>query len=305
MSSNRDLHISDSHEELAPDASWEEDKAFHNAQNKPPEPLQLVKDQAVPPYPFDQNPVFVSIDVECYEHDKSKVTEIGIAILDTADLVGKSPGTNGVDWQLYIRARHLRIRDNSHLRNGDFVADAAENFRYPEGGSEFISLADAPRIIAACFRHPYSKDLRKRLATVSTVEESLPAPYSQAESNKIEHRHRTEHDVEEASSDSADEEPVKRTLVLVGHDIASDIRYLRRVGYDLGNLSNLHTTLDTTSLHRALVDEWNPKSLSGLLGEFDLDGLFPHNAGNDAVHTLWVMVAITLRSATQRGDAEV
>lgn len=305
--------IADRRTEPAEDASWDDVQAYHAAKAQH-NVLQAVNPEALPPYPFDKLPVFVCVDVECYEHDKSKVTEIGVAMLDTADLEGLSPGANGGNWHQKIKARHLRVKEHAHLRNGNFVSDAAEKFEFPEGGSEFVDLADAPRAIATCFREPFCKTDRDEAGLAKSqsqsTEENEIADAEDGGADLPQKEPAVQSSREEAHSDESypkppESESPKRTLILVGHDIASDIRYLRRVGYDLGNLSNLHTTLDTASLQRALVHEWNPKSLAGVLYDFDLTGWHQHNAGNDAVYTLWAMVAVVLKSATQRGDESV
>jgi len=146
-----------------------------------------------------------------------------------------APGQHGVKWRPVIRSRHFRIREYAHLRNTEYVEGDPAAFCKEFGKSEFITLAEAPAAIATCFRPPYSAP---GLPILNNVDKSL-------------------------SSDS------KRTLVLVGHDITNDIRYLRSLGYDVTNLSDL-ATIDTAILYRALMHEWNPKSLGGLMVEFDI-----------------------------------
>lgn len=116
-------------------------------------------------------------------------------------------------------------------------------------------------------------------------------------------------------SDTAD----RRKIVLVGQDLDTDIRYLRQIGIDLNLValkaesgpqaalepmapSSKHRTLDTHSLWRAYAHEWDPKSLGSLLQTFGLVGWHLHNAGNDAVYTLWAMIAVVLQHTVERGD---
>ncbi|KAK0104206.1 hypothetical protein ONS96_005297 [Cadophora gregata f. sp. sojae] len=73
----------------------------------------------------------VSIDVEAWEKDTSKMTEIGIA------------------WMLggVLHARHIVIKDHISLRNGHHVPERRHLFQY--GRSEVLSLNDAGTQIGA------------------------------------------------------------------------------------------------------------------------------------------------------------
>ena len=103
----------------------------------------------------------------------------------------------------------------------------------------------------------------------------------------------------------------KRTIVLVGHDVASDVRFLQRVGYDVSNLSTLHSSnpvIDTQKLFRAFQKIKNPSriatgqsvSLATVMEELDIAPFGLHNAGNDAAYTLQVMVGMAVESAQAR-----
>jgi hypothetical protein len=225
------------------------------------------------PYPFESSPIFVCIDVEAYERSSKIITEIGVATLDTLDLVGVAPGVSGKNWQQKIRARHFRIKEHKSYRNGEFVSDAADQFEF--GESEFIALEDAPAIIASCFKHPFSKP----------EEEEEDAGHGLK--------------VNEGSL----EEP-KRNIIFVAHDVNSDIQFLRQVGYDPLNLSNLIETLDTALLYRAHKRDPNAKAVGNILCDFDFVGWNLHNAGNDAVYTMWILLATCVGEATGRGKKE-
>ncbi|KAF2640668.1 hypothetical protein P280DRAFT_469392 [Massarina eburnea CBS 473.64] len=111
-------------------------------------------DNSVPvPFPFEKSVVFVCVDVESYEKAHDKITEVGIATLDTRDLLGVPPGKDGETWRDKIHARHFRIQEYTHLVNKDFVSGCPERFDF--GKSEFVKLADAPAIVAECFRTPF------------------------------------------------------------------------------------------------------------------------------------------------------
>jgi hypothetical protein len=84
------------------------------------------------PAPFQPEgwPVFICVDVEAYERDRNLITEIGIAVLDSNDIKGKSPGAHGVNWRGMIRARHFRIKEYENYHNSDFIAGCAANFEF-------------------------------------------------------------------------------------------------------------------------------------------------------------------------------
>lgn len=69
------------------------------------------------PHPQESSVVFVCIDVEAFEFSPNQITEIGVATLDTKDIVGVSPGKNGSNWWKVIRAQHFIVREFRHLEN--------------------------------------------------------------------------------------------------------------------------------------------------------------------------------------------
>lgn len=156
------------------------------------------------------------------------------------------------------------------MRNGTFVHDNAANFKF--GSSEFISLGEAPKTVAACFR-----------GSDSTI----------------------------VAQDD------KRTIVLVGHDVEADIRFLLRMGYDVTNLSTLHPSnpvMDTQKLYRAyqkikkpsmVTAGQQPVSLAVVMEELDIAPFGLHNAGNDAAYTMQVMIGMAVESAQLRQNAVV
>ncbi|PBP28596.1 QDE-2-interacting protein [Diplocarpon rosae] len=205
------------------------------------------------PYTPEGSVVFVCVDVEAYERNTRLITEIGISTLDTLDLISLVPGEGGVEWMKKIRARHFRISDHKHLNNGNFVAGCADRFEF--GDSEFVSLKDAPHVVASCFKPPFSK----------------------------------------SDETDFDQEQPKRNIVLVGHDVGADIAFLQSIGYDVTNLSNLLEQVDTAVMWRYLKRELNPRNLASILAELGIIGWNLHNAGNDAAYTLQAMVAIAIK----------
>ncbi|PVH98438.1 hypothetical protein DM02DRAFT_531085 [Periconia macrospinosa] len=105
------------------------------------------------PYPFDQSVVFICVDVESYEKAHNKITEIGIATLDTRHLFGVPPGKDGKNWRPLIQARHFRIEEYGHLVNSEYVRGCPDRFDF--GTSEWIPLRDAPAMVAECFKEPF------------------------------------------------------------------------------------------------------------------------------------------------------
>ena len=211
------------------------------------------------PYPFDNDVVFVCVDVESYERDHKKITEIGISTLDTLDLLNTPPGEGGVEWMKKIRARHFRIAEYAHLQNTEFINGCADRFEEKFGKSEWISINEAPQVIASCFRHPFS----------------TPGQYASYPSDV---RMVGRYGCGSQYVPPVNKDAPKRNIVLVGHEISGDIQYLRNIGYDVSNLSNLLEAIDTTDLFRAMKHGQNPTSLGSVLLDLELIGWNLHNA---------------------------
>lgn len=88
--------------------SWEEELAGMKTKAAAKEPPPAVDPSKPAPFGFCSNVIFVCVDVEAYEKDSSKITEIGISTLDTNDLAGAAPGELGSQWRSKIRVRHFR-----------------------------------------------------------------------------------------------------------------------------------------------------------------------------------------------------
>ena len=202
------------------------------------------------------------MDVESYEYNHNVITEIGFAILDTMEIKFIPPGERGKNWQSKIRARHIRINEHVGYQNSEFVSGCAERFEF--GSSEFVDLADIPKFVADCFRPPYSADIGP---------EEASNLYPPAE---------------------------KRNIVLVGHDANIDIRYLQKLGYNPHQLSNLLEVVDTATLDKVWKQHNQQRSLGNILYDLDMVSWHLHNAGNDAVYTLWAMIGVALCNADLR-----
>ena len=62
------------------------------------------------PFPFEKDGVvFICVDIEAWEKNNSKITEIGICSLDTRQLVGQRPGKDGRNWFSKLVSRHFRL----------------------------------------------------------------------------------------------------------------------------------------------------------------------------------------------------
>ena len=226
------------------------------------------------PFAFEQEVVFVAIDVEWYERSNKTITEIGISILDTANLRDIAPGEGCLAWMDQIRARHFRIKEHSHLINSDFVTGCGDRFEAAFGTSEWISLADAPKVVASCFRFESALALDGSAdASPTDKRNGHDEPSSSCCFASLSG---AEHENDEGAKP-------KRNIILVGHDIKTDVDHLRAVGFDLSNLSNILEIVDTADMFRALKHEQQPRSLGAILLDLGLTGWNLHNA----VSILW------------------
>lgn len=225
-----------------------------------------------PPHPFDDDVIFVAMDVEAWERAPHYITEVGVATLDTRDLRDCAPGASGEGWQKHVRGRHFRIIEYKHMVNHDFVDGCPDRFEF--GDSEFVGMDSVASELARCFHEPYSKKTD------------------------------AEPKIEATAGEKARAQEEKRKIILLGHDLGQDIAYLRSIGFDVLNRSSLHETIDTASMFRSYTRDPNPRSLGSVLAECNLMGWNLHNAGNDAVYTVWAMLAICVKDASERGSKE-
>ncbi|KAF1816100.1 hypothetical protein P152DRAFT_389261, partial [Eremomyces bilateralis CBS 781.70] len=236
------------------------------------------------PYRFDQRIIIVCVDIESYERDHSKITEIGIATLDTYDLVlpgNAVPGPEGQNWRNHIRARHFLIKDHKHLVNHEFVGGCPDKFRF--GETEVISLADAPKAIASCFKEPYSAGINigvDKILRNQANEAPASTPVSQP---------------------TLPEGSPNTKVVILGHDIKNDLEYLQRIGYNPLNLGNrILEIMDTIPLWKAHTRDPRGQGLASCLVEVQIAAWHLHNAGNDAVYTLQLFLGVAVREAAGR-----
>ncbi|KAJ4348695.1 uncharacterized protein N0V89_010073 [Didymosphaeria variabile] len=219
------------------------------------------------PFAYDRSVVFICVDVEAYEKGHRKITEVGMATLDTRDLIHVAPGKDGKAWRDLIQTRHFRVTEFAHLVNSEYVAGCPGSFFF--GESEFVSLKDLPTSVAACFEPPF-----------------CAKPGETPHADNIERGDR-------------------RNLIFLGHDTLTDVKYLQDIGFDPLVLPNLLEAQDSASLFRVWQREDQTTKLARILEKFDIDYFGLHNAGNDAMYTVQVFLAICVREASIRNSPEV
>ena len=101
-----------------------------------------------------------------------------------------------------------------------------------------------------------------------------------------------------------------RSLVIVGHDLRQDVRYLATLGVDVFNMGNVVRHLDSQDMHRGWRQSTHGRSLEVILGELHIPNENLHNAGNDAVYTLRAVVGVSMeqlreKEAYYRGELHV
>ncbi|KAJ2897374.1 hypothetical protein MKZ38_004712 [Zalerion maritima] len=89
--------------------------------------------------------------------------------------------------------------------------------------------------------------------------------------------------------------PGNSDIVLVGHDFDSDVKSLLRLGFNVYAIPNLREIVDSKGTHCHLVNADNGVSVRSSLDHFNLPYKYLHNAGNDAVYTLHVVLATVLQ----------
>jgi len=254
------------------------------------------------PFPFEDQTVVVSIDVESWENDHNIITEIGVSTLDTADLVYIAPGQQGEEWIKKIRSRHFRIKGREALRNFKYLHGNPDMFQF--GTSEFVPIDEAAEAVDGCFEFPYSAGFECS-GPPDLDTEGLPLP-------------RTPAVLDMTRNGNGDD---SRNLLLLGHDIGGDITYLANLGsFIFGSgavslspvrtatrrrkvLSSIRERLDTVVLHKSLTKNDQGTSLVKLCHELDITAWYAHNAGNDARYTLEVFIKLVIKARQEEDVA--
>ncbi|KAI0180973.1 hypothetical protein GGR52DRAFT_13518 [Hypoxylon sp. FL1284] len=203
------------------------------------------------PVPFrpDGSVRFVCVDAEAWERAPDIVTEIGLAILDTRDIIGVPPGEAGAgyNWFNSIRAYHFRVQEHMDKVNRRFVAGCPDLFNF--GQSHIISRGDMARVLSNVIEDKESQEMRP--------------------------------------------------IVMVGHGIGQDLKYMKKVGYNIWNVSQYSDDIDTQWMFQRLEKSPDSRGLQAVCEMLDIPGRNFHNAGNDAVYTLRAMIAIAVNCASQ------
>jgi len=83
--------------------------------------------------------------------------------------------------------------------------------------------------------------------------------------------------------------------VLVFHESASDIKYLKLLSYDVDQAKNVVEIVDTRQMHQFLIQSNDSASLASVLHYLGISYSNLHNAGNDAVYTLQAMIGLAVK----------
>jgi hypothetical protein len=77
---------------------------------------------------------------------------------------------------------------------------------------------------------------------------------------------------------------------------------MRKVGYNVHNLAGLIDHIDTKYMWQYVTRDIQGRRLVAVLADLGLVGWNPHNAGNDAVYTLHVMIGIAFKHLKEREE---
>ena len=100
-------------------------------------------------------------------------------------------------------------------------------------------------------------------------------------------------------------------MSVVGHSIGEDLRILRYLDIDISSIAPIFTIINTHTISRFIFPPYHPDlcpnpehnfSLAGILAEL---GCQPqrfefHNAGNDAVYSVYAMLLLAIQEGTAR-----
>lgn len=100
---------------------------------------------------------------------------------------------------------------------------------------------------------------------------------------------------ETRTSSSSQGRKTKRDIVLVGHDVASDEKFLASIRCDM-TTKKIALRADSKDLHQKLRGAEQGRSLTNVLSDFGIRHKHLHNAGNDAVYTLRAALASAIEA---------
>ncbi|GME48725.1 hypothetical protein GTA08_BOTSDO01913 [Neofusicoccum parvum] len=200
------------------------------------------------------DPVFIAVDLEAYEFNQRRITEVGVAKLDSCHLPPLSETSPG-KWLCQIRTNHYLMKDYQKHVNKKHVKGCPDEFLFGDS-QHCITPKMMPTILKDEFTIP---DVREELNI-----DDWPAFQGGEKSN--------------------------RNIVLVGHNISGDIKYLNTIGFSLFR-QGVVGLVDTERLARAIN---LPQGLEKLLLAMGEKPEYLHNAGNDAHYTMQAAVLMAL-----------
>jgi DNA polymerase III epsilon subunit-like protein len=110
----------------------------------------------------ERSAIFLSLDLEMWERQPSRLTEIGLAIYDPTD---QPPNTSKAAFPV-IKAGHYIVKENFKCYNGRFVPDHKCHFSY--GQSLVLSIKDCRRALEDIVEH-YKVKARQENRTLMLV----------------------------------------------------------------------------------------------------------------------------------------
>lgn len=260
-------------------------------------------------YPFDQETVLISFDVEAYERAHNLITEIGVSTLDTLDLVGLPPGIGGANWINQIRSRHFRIKGREHLVNRDFCPGNPDAFQF--GRSEFIDLSEAAEQVDSCFKWPFSVQFKhaslvdpwtlpandgdagtasshqlinnshfggvgigpsnqeQEEANIAAVESVLNG---QGDSAAIQRAIEMSKASQPSLEETLQRGPKNRNILIVGHAVAADLKFLKEIGSKIFSFSR--ATYPVAAMDMMGTGEGDANVLASILEALDTGPLY-------------------------------
>ncbi|KAI7391455.1 hypothetical protein KC328_g7497, partial [Hortaea werneckii] len=222
-----------------------------------------------------KDPIFVCIDCEAFEHNQSKITEIGVAVLDTRETSHLNSSSPLPAWFDKIKYAHYRPVEYARLRNKTFIQGCPEQFNF--GPSTWVKLTDMGQILRNIFADPTQLE---RAADFSNP-------------------------ITNTTSSPDQPQPGPRNIIFVAHGAGNDTTYLRHLSFDLHNPQHTGSptivqTLDTQKLSGSTKK--SPLSLHRLCLCLHLFPKNLHNAGNDAGYTLQALIALAVNEHQNPGD---
>lgn len=85
---------------------------------------------------------------------------------------------------------------------------------------------------------------------------------------------------------------------MVGHDLLSDMKYLKAIGFNIWNSPLFLDEADTKNMFQRVRRDPSGRKLAVMCNELGVPGRNFHNAGNDAMYTLRAMIAMAVLRKT-------